>query len=220
MEVTVEATAPILQTDSVQTGSTFESRKLMDLPIGNGPDLVALFTPGVVPTGDANFANTNGAAFSSNGQRGRDNNFQIDGQANNDSLIGGPSLFIGNQDAIEEVQILTNYTAEYGRNTGTVVNYITKGDTNTFHGTAFEIYNGNWGDSLASQERTPLSGFCAPGMAVGTAIPPFTDSCTAPVVPRYVDVGMPEKIKIEVIDRDAKSGAGDPDRNAAALQLK
>src|SRR3954467_12186905 len=187
VEVTVEATAPILQTDSVQTGSTFESRKLMDLPIGNGPDLVALVTPGVVPTGDANFANTNGAAFSSNGQRGRDNNFQIDGQANNDSLIGGPSLFIGNQDAVEEVQILTNYSAEYGRNTGTVVNYITKGGTNTFHGTAFEIYNGNWGDSLASQERTPLSGFCAPGMAVGTAIPPFTDSCTAPVVPRYVD---------------------------------
>src|SRR5690348_11251743 len=186
-EVTVEATAPIVQTDSVQTGQTFETKKLMDLPIGNGPDLVALFTPGIVPTGDANFANTNGAAFSSNGQRGRDNNFQIDGQANNDSLIGGPSLFIGNQDAIAEVQILTNYSAEYGRNTGTIVNYITKGGTNSFHGTAFEIYNGNWADSLASQERTPLNGFCPPGVAPGTAIQPFTDSCTAPVVPRYVD---------------------------------
>ncbi|MFL6436952.1 MAG: TonB-dependent receptor domain-containing protein [Terriglobales bacterium] len=186
-EVTVEALAPLIQTDSVQTGESFETKKLMDLPIGNGPDLVALFTPGVVPTGDANFANTNGAAFSSNGQRGRDNNFQIDGQANNDSLIGGPSLFIGNQDAIEEVQVLTNYSAEYGRNSGTIVNYITKGGTNTFHGTAFEIYNGNWADSLASQERTPLNGFCPPGVAVGTAIAPFTDSCTAPVVPRYVD---------------------------------
>ena len=186
-EVTVEATAPIIQTDSVQTGETFESKKLMDLPIGNGPDLVALFTPGVVPTGDANFANTNGAAFSSNGQRGRDNNFQIDGQANNDSLIGGPSLFIGNQDAIEEVQILTNYSAEYGRNTGTIVNYITKGGTNSFHGTAFEIYNGNWGDSLASQEKTPLNGFCPKGVAAGTPNQPFTDSCTTPSVPRYVD---------------------------------
>lgn len=179
-EVTVEATAPLIQTDSVQTGETFETKKLMDLPIGNGPDLVALFTPGIVPTGDANFANTNGAAFSSNGQRGRDNNFQIDGQANNDSLIGGPSLFIGNQDAIAEVQILTNYSAEYGRNTGTIVNYITKRGTNNYHGTAFEIYNGNWADSLASQEKTPLNGFCTPGQSTSTG-------CTTPSVPRYVD---------------------------------
>ncbi len=179
-EVTVEATAPLIQTDSVQTGETFETKKLMDLPIGNGPDLVALFTPGIVPTGDANFANTNGAAFSSNGQRGRDNNFQIDGQANNDSLIGGPSLFIGNQDAIAEVQILTNYSAEYGRNTGTIVNYITRGGTNNYHGTAFEIYNGNWGDSLASQEKTPLNGFCTPGQSSSTG-------CTTASVPRYVD---------------------------------
>lgn len=186
-QVTVEATAPLVQSDAIQTGESFETKALADLPIGNGPDLVALFTPGVVPTGDANFANTNGAAFSSNGQRGRDNNFQIDGQANNDSLIGGPSLFIGNQDAIAEVQVLTNYSAEYGRNTGTVVNYITKAGTNKFHGTGFEIYNGNWGDSLASQERTPLNGFCPPGVAAGTANPPFTDSCQMPSVPRYVD---------------------------------
>ena len=184
--VTVEGTAPILQTDTMQIGETFQTKKLADLPVGNGLDIVTLFTPGVVPAGDSGFSNQGGAQFAANGQRARDNNFQLDGQSNNDTSIGGPVIFFGNQDAVAEVQVLTNYSAEYGRNTGTVVNYITKYGTNNFHGTAYEIYDGNWGDSLANQERSPLFGACPKGVAKGTATD-FSDSCTEPTVPRNVD---------------------------------
>jgi len=180
-EVTVEAAAPILQTDSMQIGATFETQKVADLPVGNGLDIFTLLTPGVASSGDANFTNTNGAGFSANGQRGRSNSFQLDGQSNNDTSVGGPEIFFGNQDAIAEVQVLTNYSAEYGRSTGTVVNYITKAGTNAYHGDAYEFYNGNWGDSLANQDKSPLFGVCAKGVAAGT------NGCTTPVVPRFVD---------------------------------
>jgi outer membrane receptor protein involved in Fe transport len=184
--VTVEASAPILQTDAMQIGESFQTKKLADLPVGNGLDIVTLFTPGVVPAGDSGFSNQGGAQFAANGQRARDNNFQLDGQSNNDTSIGGPVIFFGNQDAVAEIQVLTNYTAEYGRNTGTVVNYITKAGTNGLHGTAYEFYNGNWGDSLANQDKSPLFGICPKGVAVGTATD-FASACTAPVVPRNVD---------------------------------
>src|SRR5438045_2772289 len=84
-EVTVEGgVAPLVQTDTLQIGQTFETRKAADLPIGNGFDIVALLTPGVAPSGDNAFTNTNGADFSANGQRGRSNNFQINGQTHTD----------------------------------------------------------------------------------------------------------------------------------------
>ena len=185
--VIVEADAtPILQTDTMQIGASFETKKLADLPIGNGLDVVTLFTPGVVPAGDSGFSNQNGAVFAADGQRARDNNFQLDGQSNNDTSVGGPVIFFGNQDTIAEIQVLTNYSAEYGRNTGTVVNYITKSGTNSFHGSGYEVYNGNWGDSLANQDKSPLFGICPKGVPVGTATD-FAGACTSPVVPRFVD---------------------------------
>ena len=189
-EVTVEGgVAPLIQTDTLQIGQTFETRKTADLPIGNGFDIVALLTPGVAPSGDNAFTNNNGADFSANGQRGRANNFQIDGQTNNDTSIGGPLVFFGNQDAIAEVQVLTNYSAEYGRNAGSVVNYVTKSGTNSFHGTLFESYQGNWGDARSSNEKSPLLGFCPEGVAEGT-VTPFAgapDGCKKSTISRLVD---------------------------------
>ena len=88
--------------------------------------------------------------------------------------------FFGNQDALAEVQVITNDSAEYGKNSGAVVNYITKAGTNAFHGTGYEFYNGSWADSLANQDKSPFFEFCAPGESP-------SDGCTPPSVPRYVD---------------------------------
>jgi len=73
--VTVEAAAAILQPDSVQISQEFDTEKTANLPIGNGFDVVALLTPGVAPSGGNIFTNSNGAEFSSNGVRDRNNNF-------------------------------------------------------------------------------------------------------------------------------------------------
>jgi outer membrane receptor protein involved in Fe transport len=136
----------LLQRDQSQISSTFETRKISDLPsngAGGGLDTLALLSPGVIPA-RASGVNTNGAALSVNGNRARSVNFQIDGSDNNDLSIGGPSLFVDNQDQIQEYQIITNnFSAQYGRNQGAVVNIVTKGGGNQFHGSAFEFHQDN-----------------------------------------------------------------------------
>jgi outer membrane receptor protein involved in Fe transport len=156
--VTVTAgTEEIVNRDQAQISATFESRKVEDLPsnsAGGGLDTLLLNVPGVAQNSGGG-TNTNGTGLSVNGNRGRSNNFQIDGSDNNDLSVGGPSLFIGNQDQIQEVQIITNnFSAQYGRNLGSVVNYVTKGGGNQFHGTAFEYHRDQRNlDTLDNIER-------------------------------------------------------------------
>ncbi|HKW18112.1 MAG TPA: carboxypeptidase regulatory-like domain-containing protein [Terriglobales bacterium] len=177
--ITVEGTAPLVESTTDQLSVTFDSKQVEEVPLGNTYDSFVLFTPGVSTAGSGAFSNNNGAELSINGQRARSNNYQLDGQNNNDNTIGGPSIFFGNQDNIAELQVVTNYDAEYGRNLGGVVNYITKGGTNSFHGTGFEFWQGDTFDSLENQEKSPLLGFCAPGQSTSTG-------CAKPVVPQFV----------------------------------
>ena len=178
--VTVEGGAPLVETSTSQITDSYDTKQAASLPVGNNFDTLALFLPGMAPAGDASFSNTNGESFSANGQRGRANNFQIDGQNNNDNSIAGPSIFFGNQDAIQEIQVITNYSAEYGRNSGSVVNYITKAGTNTFHGTGYEFWQGNTFSSMTNEEKSPVFGFCAPGQSTSSG-------CTKAEVPQFVD---------------------------------
>lgn len=181
--VEASAVAPLLNTEQSQLAVTLESDSLENLPFGGGFDTVALLTPGVAITHDNSFSNNNGAygGFSSQGQRGRSNNFEIDGQSNNDNSVAGPQVFFSNQDALSAVEVITNnFSAQYGRNAGSVVNYITKSGTNSFHGSAFYFYEGNWGESFAQGQKSPFLGYCTPGTAPGT------DGCVAPTLPRYV----------------------------------
>ncbi len=177
--VQVEAgAAELVNTESAQGETIISSEQLQTLPINGAMDDTTLLVPGVVDTHADGMSNTNGVNFSANGQRGRANNFEIDGQSNNDNSIAGPSFFFSNQDAISEIQVISNnFGAQYGRNMGTVVNYVTKTGTNSFHGTAFELYTGSWLSSLTQGEKDSQFGFC-PGEGP-------TASCY-PTVPRYV----------------------------------
>ena len=69
--LTVEGTAPLIETNTQQIMATFDSRKAMDLPVGNTLDSLALFVPGIATAGDVAFSNNNGAEISVNGQRAR-----------------------------------------------------------------------------------------------------------------------------------------------------
>jgi outer membrane receptor protein involved in Fe transport len=181
--VNVEATAPLIEATTSQIGATFESKKIQELPnAGAGFDNLALLIPGMAQNNSANFSNTNGAALSSNGLRGRSNNFQIDGQSNNDNSVAGPSIFLSNPDILGELQVVTNnFGAEYGRNTGSVVNYVTKSGTNAFHGSAYDYYTGNYSYSRTNGEKNPLLGWCPAGVATGTG------GCLPSKISRYVE---------------------------------
>ncbi len=170
----------LLETAQAQLTTTITPEEITDLPTGGGLDRLVLLVPGVVRTLGNNYANSNGTGLSSNGLRGRSNNFEIDGQSNNDNSISGPQYFFRNEDAIGELQIITNnFGAQYGRNAGEVVNYITKSGTNSLHGTAFENYVGSWGSSLLPSQKNGQFGFCFPGQVTTAALP-----CNTVVVPR------------------------------------
>jgi hypothetical protein len=171
----------LLETTDSQVTTTFDTKTITNMPLNNGFDTVTELIPGVVATGDDNFSNSNGDNYSVNGQSGRYNNFEIDGQANNDNTIGGPQVFFGSQDAIQEIQVITNdYSAQYGRNAGAVENYITKSGTNSFHGSAFDLYQDQFLSSMTNGDKNPVFGYCPPGISP-------TTGCNAPVLPRYVE---------------------------------
>src|SRR5579863_10143254 len=186
--VVVESSTPLVDSTSSQIGGNFDTQVVEALPNGGGGfDNLVLYVPGVANNTSTNFSNTNGAAIANNGLRGRSNNFQIDGQANNDNSVAGPLVFLSNPDVMEELQVVSNkFSAEYGRDSGTVVNYITKAGTNTIHGSAYEFYEGDWDRSLTNGQENPILGFCPPGVATGSATP-YASKCRAAVIPRFVD---------------------------------
>lgn len=154
--ITVTAgTEEVVNRETAQVSHSFDSRKVSELPsngAGNGIDTLALLAPGVAP-GVA--GNSNGTTLSVNGNRSRSNNFTIDGQDNNDLSVAGPAFFIDNQDVVADFNVVTNnFSAQYGRNQGAIVNIVTKSGTNEFHGSLFEFHRDQANfDSLDNIER-------------------------------------------------------------------
>jgi outer membrane receptor protein involved in Fe transport len=146
--ITVEAGAnQVIDTQSGQLGESLGETEVDNLPNNsfNAAQLALTLpgvqdTPGVQGNGAVNAYLTNGISFSVNGTRPRANNFLIDGQDDNDNSISGQAYQPDNLGLISEISILENaYSAEYGRGGGSVTNYITKGGSNTFHGSAWEV---------------------------------------------------------------------------------
>ncbi|MGH9769374.1 MAG: carboxypeptidase regulatory-like domain-containing protein, partial [Blastocatellia bacterium] len=146
----------LVEKDTVQISTTFQQKKVQELPVnipGRGLDRIALLTPGVT-VGFGN-VNGNGVTLSANGQRARSNNFTIDGVDNNDLSIGGPNYFVRNPDVVGEYQVITNnFSAEYGRNQGAIINIVTRSGTNSYHGAAgWDHLDQKNFDSLTNLER-------------------------------------------------------------------
>jgi outer membrane receptor protein involved in Fe transport len=144
--VEVQGSAPLLVTDTAQLSTDVQPDAVLTLPgVQGGMDRLALTSPGVV-VGFGNI-DSNGLLFSANGQRARSNNFLLDGQDNNSPGLAGPEYLFSNLEAVGEFQVITNqYSAEYGRNAGAIVNIRVKSGTNAFHGvgTYFRRDDQNW----------------------------------------------------------------------------
>jgi hypothetical protein len=158
---TVQVTSETLLLDTAQSqlSQTYTPEQVTQLPYSGPVDNLALLTPGVIapPTG---FAFTNGVEFSSNGNRTRSNNFQLDGQDNNDNSVAGPVLSLTNQEAIGQYQIITNnFSAEFGRNSGAQINTVTRSGTNDFHGSVFEFHNNSALDARNNLEKQAAETF-------------------------------------------------------------
>ena len=143
VEVTSEA--PLVDTTSTQLGAVVNNRSVNQLPL-NARDTYQFLQlqPGVMSTvGSSNsvvYGNDRAGAVSVNGGRGRANNFSVNGGDANDQFVNLPTVQPA-PDSIEEFRVLTNtFDAEYGRNSGSVVNVVTKSGTNNIRGNVYEFF--------------------------------------------------------------------------------
>jgi len=151
VEVSAEDLA-VVETTSNVLGGSFQSKMMLDLPV-NGRDYTKLLimVPGAAgePNGGGDSPGSYGL-FSVNGNRGRSNNFLLDGTDMNDGFRNLPAINQGGvfgtpgtvlpMESVAELKISSNSEPEFGRNSGAVVNIVTKSGTNTIHGSAFWFF--------------------------------------------------------------------------------
>ena len=143
---------PQVETTSAELGGTLTAETIEALPV-NGRDYQKLIylNPGIAGSPDQ-ITDSPGSygVFSMNGSRGRSNNFLLDGTDMNDGFRNDPAIneagVFGDPatilplDAVAELKVISNYEAEYGRNSGAVINIVTKSGTNALHGSLLEYF--------------------------------------------------------------------------------
>jgi hypothetical protein len=171
--VQVTEAAPQIELTSSALSGQVESETVRELPL-NGRDWtsLAVLQPGVKPIETQMSYSTSargnrgfGGEMTMNGQRSTFNNYRIDGISVNDYAMAAPGNVIGvvlGVDAIQEFSVVTNFTSEYGRATGGVVNAISRSGTNQFHGAVYEFLRNNILDANDYFTRS-----------AGSPIPPF-----------------------------------------------
>ncbi len=140
--VTVDAEAPLLQSEQATVGQVVQQRAIESIPLATRNFTQILGTSAGVTGSIFNADNpgTGSNSVSVNGGRRGSNNLLVDGVQTTNSLNnapdgdGTPSV-----DFLSEFKVLTSlYSAEYGRNAGSIINVTTKSGTNQLHGAAYE----------------------------------------------------------------------------------
>ncbi len=175
--VTVTAIAgETLNTTSGEVAHVIDQKQVQSLPL-NGRNYTQFMTliPGAVVTNPDIFSETTSLSAGNqniNGNKSDSNNLTVDGAFN---MVSGSNNSLVNNvgaDFIQEVKIATsNFSAEYGRNSGPAFNIVTKNGTNQFHGSVFEFVRNNLFDArpFYSSSKTHLV-FNDFGYAVGGPI--------------------------------------------------
>jgi outer membrane receptor protein involved in Fe transport len=145
--VTVTGAVAQVNTVSATIGEVVDEKRIAELPLnGRNPLQLVLLVPGAVSApGGGNLNRNDGIAV--NGGRGTSTNYMLDGGDNNDPQQNVAAV-VPNPDALEEFSVQTNnFSAEYGRNSGAVVNAVTKSGTNRLHGSLWEFVRNDAFDS-------------------------------------------------------------------------
>ena len=141
------SSVPAINLEDAQLSNVVDQRRIVDLPlITRDPYSLVLLSPGSLQTSSSL------GGFSVNGQRERNNNFLLDGVDNNDASVpgipGGISTI--NPDSTQEFRVITNnFLPEFGRNSGAIVDIVTRSGSNQFHG---DVYEFNRVNALAARD--------------------------------------------------------------------
>ena len=134
-QITVEATPAQVEKTSIELGVTISGNEIVDMPL-NGRNWITLqqTLPGVVAAADMR------GNYATNGSQTEQNSFLINGVDTNDLPLNTP-LVIPSPDAIAEFDMVTNtINPEYGRNSGAILNAVTKSGSNQLHGSGFDFF--------------------------------------------------------------------------------
>ena len=143
VEVTSEA--PLVDTTTTQLGAIVNNRSVNELPLNARDSYQFLqLQPGVQSqlgsSGGTFYGSDDAGSVSVNGGRGRSNNFSVNGGDANDQFVNA-AVVQPSPDAIAEFRVITNtFDAEYGRNSGAVVNVVTQSGSNAVHGDIYEYF--------------------------------------------------------------------------------
>ena len=153
-QIEVIAAAPLLETDTSSRGQVIQGLQIRELPL-NKRDYTQLAL--LVPGATREPRHRLGGAMNINGNRALQNNFLLDGADNNSNATSyrGERVDVirPSVDAVAEFKLMTNnYSAQFGRSAGAVVNATIKNGTNKYHGTGWEFFRN---DSLDAHGWTP-----------------------------------------------------------------
>src|SRR5258708_2072342 len=170
--VVVQSEVPAVQLSTSDISAVVNATTVRELPLnGRSWTDLAQLQPGVnaIQTQPNFSAGTDrgnrgfGQQLTISGARPQQNNYRLDGVSLNDYANGAPGSVLGGNlgvDAIQEFSVLTsNYSAEYGKTSGGVVNAITRSGTNAFHGSAYEFIRNDKLDAanfFEAGQRTPV----------------------------------------------------------------
>ncbi len=161
-QVQVQADAEIIQPTVTSLGKAVQERELLDLPLdGRDFSQLGLLQAGVVPLTpgliEAGGGTRQQQGYAVDGQRPESNNFLIDG-ADNVNAVDAGFVLKPPIDAILEFRILThNADAEFGRNTGSTTNIVTRTGTNALHGAVWEFFRNDAMDASDFSAHTVQS---------------------------------------------------------------
>ena len=141
--ITVTGEPPLLQTERAEVARNFASETIREVPIANRNfQALAGLVAGVSPPVQSFTATEDPQGttfFNANGQGNSANNTIVDGVDNTNPTLG-LSVYLPNPELVQEVHVTTsNYSAEFGRVGGAVVNVVTRSGTNQFHGSLWEF---------------------------------------------------------------------------------
>lgn len=152
----------LVNTESSDNGALIESREILNLPLNQrNPYSLALLTPGVTGTTSAYFA---GLQFNVNGGRKGTTDVLLNGVSSTPPSDGVNELTVfPSVDAVEEFKVQTsNFSAEFGASGGGIINVVTKGGTDSYHGTIYDFLRNSYLDAnnfFANRNHVRLAGF-------------------------------------------------------------
>ncbi|MFZ0807468.1 MAG: TonB-dependent receptor, partial [Candidatus Sulfotelmatobacter sp.] len=141
--VEVSGEAPLLQSETSEISTTFNSREISEVPNGgNDMSFIAQTSPGSVMNTGSGYGN-----FSVFGVSASSNLFTLNGMYDNDPFLnlnnsGATNLLLGQNEVAEATVVTNGYSGQYGGFIGANVNYITKSGSNNWHGNANYFWNG------------------------------------------------------------------------------